>query len=333
MLLHNKSFSQIATRFGAPVFATAIGLAGLPASASVIDLYLEHDVSEFTNVARTVASGKTIDEEITIERETTYDSTIPCCVSGSARSIYKSFGPTGVNDDQFGSRVEIKVGDAGAEDRTITAGGQITSYVRVTDQYLTFRISKTKLQAAQGATAKLKFGLFLHEIPTPLTLPTTTQSVLNGPTLFEGQYESTLFGGNFSNPTAGLTINQSGFQTALPEADFYDAGVRNHEWDFGVFEGVVDIYAAGLKLGDEFGLNYTWDVEVHSEYGGFPGTASASFFDPLGSEGGLSLDFSSQTEIPLDGLTVSAVPLPAGMWLLGSGLMALLFGRRRTRAT
>lgn len=309
--------------------AAAICLGSLPATASVINIYTQHDVPEFTNTNRVEATGLVDSDPVTLGRNITYDSTQPCCVSGSARSVFKSEDPSFVADDEFGSRVEIRVGDAGAEDRTITAGGQIISHLRLDSQFLTFRISNTKLIAARGSTAKLNFDMFIHEIDGP----GDADHVVSGPTMFEGQYEASLFGGNRADPDPSLTITQSGFQTDLPEPDFVEIS-GNYEWDLGIFEGVVDMFALGLDVGDQFGMSYNWDVEVLSEFGNSR-TASASFFDPIGLEGGLALGISDHTIIPIGSTSVvdpSVVPLPAGVWLLGSGLVLLGFGRRRAKA-
>lgn len=69
------------------------------------------------------------------------------------------------------------------------------------------------------------------------------------------------------------------------------------------------------------------DLPVESSATG--GTAPATAF----AYAGTNHQYSTLNGVPV-GLEVSAVPLPAAVWLLGSGLMGLgLFGRRRVKPT
>lgn len=297
--------------------------------AASLSLFYEHDVAEFNDptgrIGKTVTDRRPIDR--TMRHDIEFDSQLPCCATGAASNVIRSF--SNGDKEQFGRTVNIRTGDVGAETRTFTAGGQVGLGVEMLwAPGLSFRISKTSLKAAQGTTARLSFGIFAHELIDPSrNTYDSIDEILAGPVVTMGQYEAILFGGDRNKPTPTLTIMQSGFDTLLPEPAVFEAGPLNTGWDFGVFEGDLNLAPQGFETGDRFGLSYNWEVSVTSEYGGSPGTAFASFFDPISSEGGLSFDRTDLREIPIG--PVPAVPLPAGLWFLFTGMLSLVLGGSR----
>ena len=195
------------------------------ADASQVSLFYDHQVSEFSEPAGvTPTTSRNYDFDAEFSRhDQEFTSRNPCCVTGSARNIHKNEAGRSRNDE-FGSVAEIFVGDAGAEPRSIEAGGQRIYAVQPQSQdVLTnggFRISGTRLNAVRGSTASLNFSIFVHEVPDISAVGGNYDALLLGPTVIEAQYTAVLFGGDLSNPTPSLMINQSGFDRPIAEPNF-----------------------------------------------------------------------------------------------------------------
>ncbi|WP_159974293.1 VPLPA-CTERM sorting domain-containing protein [Roseobacter cerasinus] len=306
-----------------------------PAGASQISLFYDHRVSEFSEPAGvTSITEKNYSYDAEFARhDQEFTSRSPCCVTGSAKNVLKNEGGR-FRNDEFGSVAEIFVGDAGAEPRSITAGGQLIYAVQPDSPDALdgggFRISGTRLNAIRGSTASLNFSIFLHEVPDFDAIG-DYDDLLLGPTVLEAQYTAVLFGGDIANPTPSLTINQSGFDRPIPEPDFVMGNGSAVSWDLGIVADTFDLGAAGVDVDDLLGVSFNWTVKVESEFGGFSGPVRASFFDPLSGAGGLQ--FSSEAEevlLTAPDTDLAPVPLPAGGILLISALAGLVT-RARSR--
>ena len=252
-------------------------------------------------------------------------------MTGEAKNLH--FTSPAITNDQFGSDVELEVGDAREELRSIAAGGQIIKAYRGFD-HLDYRISRTQLDAINGSSAELYFSIFVHEV-ADIDSVVDYDELLFGPTLIGAQYSAVLSGGDRADPTPSLTISQSGFDSLLPEPDFTTGLGSAVSWTPGIIEGSLDLRSFGLGVDEFFAVSYNWGVKVENEYGGFSGPVSASFFDPLSGDGSFSFD-ANGTEIFLTGAaddpTVTPVPLPAGGTLMLTALAALGWRARRRKS-
>lgn len=133
---------------------------------------------------------------------------------------------------------------------------------------------------------------------------------LNGTSLFSS-------GALLEGGSPGHTLTKTG--TDLGDA-FFDSGAV-FGYDFNAYIGTLDL--GSLLAGESFTLAYEMTV-IASSYGGETG-AAASIGDPNSLEGGGR---------GLSGaIGVNPVPIPAAVWLFGSGLVGLIgFGKRKMAA-
>lgn len=320
---------QTPPRRPALVAAGLVVATSFAAEASVVSLSYGYDVE---GVSPQIDFVQTPDVKISrsnpvvrVEQDETLPSTQPCCIKGSVRNVFQSKDEI-IANDEFGSRVDIFVGDASPKTRTVRGDGQIFSLLEFnTVAASAFRISNTKMRAANNTIASVDFDVTIVEVPKTGTV--SVDDIQFGNVLKALSYEAVLSAGPFSNPSPQLSITQSGFDFPLPEPGFVQVG-NGYEWDFGVAEGLLDISSLGFSAGDRYGMMYSWSAEVETNGSGFA-ESYASFFDPLTGEGGFSLDTSDLTFLELGGDTAPApVPLPAGFLLLMTGLASILMGKR-----
>lgn len=135
--------------------------------------------------------------------------------------------------------------------------------------------------------------------------------------------------GQSSNPTTALGSN-----TPLSDAMHFDLGVSAYGLGMDIFQnqgggsqtGIDQTYELSLFSG--LLLVDTIVGTIGSGTGGFLGYTSASLFDNAS-----LISLSTPLFEVVDNVTVGAVPLPAGLPLIGGAVLALGALRRRRKAT
>lgn len=309
------------------ITATSALLSATASSAGTVSATCRSSLEDGTNLA--------FDQD-TVERTTDEIISGPLDFGVSCRGTVFASGVTLASQTKINS-----ISDFGASSSTYVqegsdgldfADGSIRTSITRSDTSITeipYTISELSLRILQFSEAEVYFNFQI--IDPQLRDPGTTF----GRILREVE-------GNFHLSARGeLDINatdQAGFEAAFTENSdvpiFVDGSLV---FDVATYEAVINGYTnaidiSDLSIGKEYLLNYYFSADTEGRI------AQATFQDPINFSGGgidpvvLAQLTDSTVPLPTDPPAPSAVPLPAGMLLILTGLTSLCVGRSRMPA-